>query len=92
MLTQIKAFLHSENGNTTPELDTILVAYDFTRDLPDSIHKCIVWGHLKDYLSWPDEKRFELIHGIAYAMSPAPSRRHQKISMYISSMFFNYLE
>ncbi|MBN2442233.1 MAG: Uma2 family endonuclease, partial [Spirochaetales bacterium] len=28
----------------------------------------------------------------AYAMSPAPSRRHQKISMYISSMFFNYLE
>lgn len=33
-----------------------------------------------DYLSWPDEERWELIHGIPYDMSPAPSRIHQKIS------------
>ena len=37
-----------------------------------------------DYLQWPDEERWELIHGIAYSMSPAPGSRytgpsHQRI-------------
>ncbi|MFP4427330.1 MAG: Uma2 family endonuclease [Spirochaetaceae bacterium] len=32
-----------------------------------------------DYLQWPDEERWELIHGIAYNMSPAPSKTHQRI-------------
>jgi Uma2 family endonuclease len=32
-----------------------------------------------DYLLWPDEERWELIDGVAYDMSPAPSRRHQAI-------------
>jgi len=32
-----------------------------------------------DYLAWPDDERWELIEGIAYDMSPAPSRRHQGI-------------
>ena len=30
-----------------------------------------------EYLNWPDEQRYELIHGQAYAMSPAPSSSHQ---------------
>jgi Uma2 family endonuclease len=30
-----------------------------------------------DYLSWPDDCRYELIDGIAYAMGPAPTRKHQ---------------
>jgi Uma2 family endonuclease len=30
-----------------------------------------------DYCRWPDDTRYELIDGIAYAMSPAPTRRHQ---------------
>lgn len=34
----------------------------------------------KNYLTWPDEERWELINGVAYDMSPAPSRRHQEIS------------
>ena len=33
-----------------------------------------------DYLKWPDEERWELIKGVPYDMSPAPSRTHQKIS------------
>ena len=33
----------------------------------------------QDYLSWPDEERWEIIDGTAYAMSPAPSTKHQKI-------------
>lgn len=32
-----------------------------------------------EYLSWPDDLRYELIDGRAYAMSPAPTRRHQQV-------------
>lgn len=32
-----------------------------------------------DFLKWPEEERWELIDGIAYNMSPAPSRAHQEI-------------
>ena len=30
----------------------------------------------KDYKSWPEGERWELIDGEAYAMSPAPRRHH----------------
>src|ERR1035437_6969699 len=32
-----------------------------------------------DYIGWSDGARYELIDGIAYAMSPAPTRRHQEV-------------
>ncbi|MDD2884992.1 MAG: Uma2 family endonuclease [Dechloromonas sp.] len=32
-----------------------------------------------DYRHWPEDQRWELIHGEAYAMSPAPSISHQMI-------------
>jgi len=32
-----------------------------------------------DYLQWPGEQRWELIDGVPYDMSPAPSRTHQKV-------------
>lgn len=32
-----------------------------------------------DYRSWPANERWELIHGAAYAMSPAPDVRHQRV-------------
>lgn len=32
-----------------------------------------------DYSSWDDGKRWELIHGVAYNMRPAPVRRHQQV-------------
>jgi len=32
-----------------------------------------------DYLTWPEEERWELIEGTAYAMTPAPTVRHQQI-------------
>jgi Uma2 family endonuclease len=32
-----------------------------------------------DYRTWPDEERWELIDGVAWNMSPAPSTRHQGI-------------
>ena len=46
----------------------------------------------KDYLSWPESERWELINGEAYDMSPAPTRRHQSISMYFSGVFSSYLK
>jgi|CXWL01.1.fsa_nt_gi Uma2 family endonuclease len=42
--------------------------------LKDTQHHC--YG---DYLAWPDDMRYELIDGIAYAMSPAPDLAHQDV-------------
>jgi hypothetical protein len=38
----------------------------------------------KDYLEWPDDERWEIIGGEAYAMTPAPGTTHQGISMALS--------
>lgn len=46
----------------------------------------------KDYCSWPEEERWELICGKAYNMSPAPSRRHQEISFELSGILREYLK
>jgi len=32
-----------------------------------------------EYRTWPDDERWEIIDGVAYNMSPAPSTRHQAI-------------
>jgi Uma2 family endonuclease len=32
-----------------------------------------------DYQSWPEDVRYELIDGVAYAMAPAPTRTHQSL-------------
>jgi Uma2 family endonuclease len=32
-----------------------------------------------DYLSWPGDERWELIDGVPYDMTPAPTRNHQEI-------------
>jgi Uma2 family endonuclease len=44
-----------------------------------------------DYLQWDDEQRWELIDGIPYNMSPAPTFTHQRVSVSISSFFYHYL-
>jgi len=38
-----------------------------------------------DYRTWPDDERWELIAGVAYAMAPAPSTRHQNITLNLAS-------
>ncbi|MCL1808354.1 MAG: Uma2 family endonuclease [Clostridiales bacterium] len=45
-----------------------------------------------DYASWNDGNRCELIDGVVYMMSPAPTREHQAASMAISSQLYNYLK
>ncbi len=38
------------------------------------------WSY-KDYLTWPEGERWELIDGVAYNMGPAPSPIHQEIAV-----------
>lgn len=45
-----------------------------------------------DYVGWDDGERWELIHGVAFNMTPAPTRRHQEISVELSRQLSNYLE
>lgn len=44
------------------------------------------------YLHWPEGERWELIDGVAYAMSPAPSRQHQELSGELFRQLANYLK
>ncbi len=44
-----------------------------------------------DYLTWPEGERWELIDGVAYAMSPAPGISHQRISRILTRTIDTYL-
>jgi hypothetical protein len=46
------------------------------------------YGH---YLTWLDDERWELIDGVPYDMTPAPSRLHQKISTELIKQIAVYL-
>lgn len=43
--------------------------------LKDTLYHC--YG---DYLTWPDDVRYELIDGVAYLMAPAPDLAHQDVA------------
>lgn len=45
-----------------------------------------------DYLKWDQEERWELLDGVPYNMSPAPSRKHQECVGELYRRFANYLE
>lgn len=45
-----------------------------------------------DYLTWPNDERWEIIKGEAFNMSPAPSPRHQKIITKLAYQFENYFQ
>ncbi len=48
----------------------------------------------QDYLSWPEwplGERWELVDGVAYAISPAPSTGHQEILGEMLRQISNYL-
>lgn len=44
-----------------------------------------------DYKKWPEDERWELIDGVAWNMSPAPSRRHQWLVMELGRQIANFL-
>ncbi|WP_300603156.1 Uma2 family endonuclease [Niabella sp.] len=43
-----------------------------------------------DYFRWKFKERVELFRGWIHKMSPAPSPRHQSISLFLSSAFYNF--
>jgi Uma2 family endonuclease len=45
-----------------------------------------------DYCTWPDDQRFELIDGIAFAMAPAPTRQHQRLAFELARTVADALE
>lgn len=45
----------------------------------------------RDYCGWPEEERWELIDGVAYDMSLAPSRKHQELSREIERLIADFL-
>lgn len=44
-----------------------------------------------DYQTWSDDERWEIIDGVAYNMSPAPSTRHQAIAGNFFSCLYRQL-
>ena len=45
-----------------------------------------------DYLTWQFDERVELIKGFIRKMSPAPSRKHQTLSLKLSVLLYNFLD
>jgi len=45
-----------------------------------------------DYLQWPADVRYELIDGVAYAMTPAPTRLHQEVVLELARQIADALE
>lgn len=45
-----------------------------------------------DYLTWPEDTRYELIDGVAHAMAPAPTRSHQLVVVELSRQVANALK
>ncbi|MFM8333798.1 MAG: Uma2 family endonuclease [Candidatus Methylumidiphilus sp.] len=45
-----------------------------------------------DYMSWDDGERWELIDGVAYNMSPAPTVRHHEIGANVYAILRNRLK
>jgi len=44
----------------------------------------------QEYQAWPDNERWEIIDGEAYAMTPAPNIAHQRITRNLSRIVFNH--
>ncbi|KAA8674471.1 Uma2 family endonuclease [Clostridium sp. HV4-5-A1G] len=45
-----------------------------------------------DYMNYPEGTRIELIDGVIYDMSPAPSRMHQELITELVTIFNNYIK
>ncbi len=54
-------------------------------------NNCEKWTYA-DYLTWPDDERWEIIDGVAYSMSPAPATVHQRILSRLALPILAHLE
>jgi len=56
------------------------------RSAPDTPHYTY-----RDYLRWPDDERWELVDGVAYAMTPSPTPSHQGAARNLIGILFGLL-
>ncbi len=59
------------------------------QDTSLAVKESFTWD---DYCTWSDNERWEIIDGEAFAMSPAPILRHQRISVKLSHQLFNFFD
>lgn len=45
----------------------------------------------RDYLTWSEDERWELINGVPYNMTPAPSTKHQEVLGELHLLFADFL-
>lgn len=57
-------------------------------DAAERLRERFTW---QDYRGWPDDQRWELVDGEAFAMSPSPTHRHQVVSRELLSSLRDYL-
>jgi Uma2 family endonuclease len=57
--------------------------------IPKTYHEKISYA---DYLTWNDGKRWELIDGTAFDMTPAPGTRHQQVSGALFANIYTFLK
>lgn len=58
----------------------------------DALHKAKEYYSYANYCSWTGNERWELIEGMPYAMSPAPSWFHQEIIGSIHYQLYGFLK
>jgi Uma2 family endonuclease len=61
---------------------------DMSKFIEELVHKYTYF----DYVTWPADNPIELIDGVPYSMTTAPSRIHQKISGELFRQISNYLQ
>lgn len=57
-----------------------------------AIKKTDVFFNYGEYCSWSDDERFELINGVIYDMTPAPSKQHADIAGVLFLEIANFLK
>lgn len=57
--------------------------------IPQDLNATYTYG---DYLTWDNDQRWEIFDGTPYAMAPAPTRKHQDVSMNLSVLLKNFLK
>ena len=55
--------------------------------MADSVRKTDRHYTNRDRASWPDDERWELVDGVAWNMSPAPSTAHQRVLGHLYRLF-----
>jgi Uma2 family endonuclease len=57
-------------------------------NLAEKVDELFTYGQ---YYQWDDDKRWELIDGVPYDLTPSPNRKHQEISRNVSVRMYQFV-